>query len=263
MKVTAIGCSGSYPGPQSAASCYLVQAEYEGRTWSVALDLGNGSLGTLQRYTEPLHLDAVLLSHLHPDHCLDVCPLYVMLSHHPTVRRTARMPLYAPDGAAERLSAAYRVDTSEDLSDRIEFHDLVDAVPFEVGPFRVTPIRMNHPVVTYGLRVEADGAVFAYTGDTDTTPRLTDLMQNADLVLADSAFVDDRDTVEGIHMSGSRAARAAEEAGGVKRLVLTHIPAWNDPEVCRAQAARIRPDVEVCRPGDVFEVVGRPTTVGT
>src|SRR5699024_5381314 len=110
----------------------------------------------------------------------------------------------------------------------------------------------------YGLRVEADGAVLAYTGDTDSCPSLTPLMTGADLVLADAAFVDGRDDVEGVHLSGRRAAEAAVAAGGVRRLVLTHIPAWNDPEVCRAQAAAVWPgDVGLARPGTAYELGDR------
>jgi ribonuclease BN (tRNA processing enzyme) len=73
-------------------------------------------------------------------------------------------------------------------------------------------------------------------------------------VLADSAFVDGRDTARGIHLSGSRAATAALEAGGVRRLMLTHIPPWNDPEVCRKQAAEIWPGVELAVPDTTYEI---------
>ena len=62
MQLTIVGCSGSYPGPDSPASCYLVQAEHEGRTWNILMDLGNGALGALHRYVDPLSIDAVLLS---------------------------------------------------------------------------------------------------------------------------------------------------------------------------------------------------------
>ena len=256
MRVTAVGCSGSYPGPESPASCYLVQAEHEGRTWSIVLDLGNGSLGTLQRYIEPTTLDAVVLSHLHPDHCLDVCSLYVMLAHHPVLAREGRLPVYGPRGVTERMARAYGVEAAEDLGARYDFAEFCDGAQVEVGPFTLTPVRVYHPVETYGVRVAADGAVLAYTGDTDACPALDVLMRDADLVLADSAFVEGRDAAEGIHMSGRRAALAAVSAGGVKRLVLTHIPSWNDVEVTRAEAEPLWPGVEVCRPGDVFEVVG-------
>ena len=80
VRLTVIGCSGSYPGPDSPASCYLLEAEHDdgtARTWRVLLDLGSGALGALQRYVDPLAIDAVLLSHLHADHCLDLCGYYV------------------------------------------------------------------------------------------------------------------------------------------------------------------------------------------
>ena len=83
MEVTIVGCSGSFAGPDSPASCYLLRAEFEGRTWSIVLDLGNGALGNLQRHIDPLTLDAVLISHLHVDHFIDLCGLYVMLKYVP------------------------------------------------------------------------------------------------------------------------------------------------------------------------------------
>ena len=86
VRLTVIGCSGSYPGPDSPASCYLLEQEHEGRTWRVLMDLGSGALGALQRYVDPLSIDAVLLSHLHADHCLDLCGYYVMRKYHPAAR---------------------------------------------------------------------------------------------------------------------------------------------------------------------------------
>ena len=83
MDVTIVGCSGSFAGPRSPASSYLVQAEHEGRTWSIVLDLGNGALGALQNHIQPYAVDAVLLSHLHVDHCIDMCGLYVMMKYVP------------------------------------------------------------------------------------------------------------------------------------------------------------------------------------
>ena len=77
MKVTVVGCSGSFPGPDSAASCYLLEAPYDGRTFRLLLDLGSGALGPLQRYADLESIDAVALSHLHADHCLDLCSFYV------------------------------------------------------------------------------------------------------------------------------------------------------------------------------------------
>jgi ribonuclease BN (tRNA processing enzyme) len=72
MRLTIVGCSGSFPGPDSPASCYLVEAEHDGATFRLVLDLGSGALGHLQRYTDLESVDAVVLSHLHADHCLDI-----------------------------------------------------------------------------------------------------------------------------------------------------------------------------------------------
>ena len=83
MRLTVVGCSGSFAGPASPASSYLVQAEHDGRTWSIVLDLGNGALGPLQRYVDLADLDAVFISHLHPDHCVDLCGLYVTRKYRP------------------------------------------------------------------------------------------------------------------------------------------------------------------------------------
>ena len=107
MRLTVIGCSGSYPGPESSASCYLLEAEHDGRTWRVLLDLGNGALGSLQRYADATAIDAVFLSHLHADHCLDLCGYYVCAS---TTRR-ARCRR-SPSGVRRTRPAGWRRPTT-------------------------------------------------------------------------------------------------------------------------------------------------------
>ncbi len=258
MRLTVVGCSGSFAGPLSPASSYLVTAEHEGREWRVVLDLGNGSLGALQRHTDPTTLDAVLLTHLHPDHCMDMAGLHVMRRYTPVGPPAERLPVYGPAGTADRLAAAYEGIGPEGMTREFDFRRISDGLPIHLGPFRITPYLVNHPVEAYGFRVEVDGAVLAYSGDTDSCPALSPLFADADLVLADSAFVDGRDNIEGIHLTGSRAAQAAVDAGGVRRLMLTHIPAWNDPELCRAQAAAIWQGagraVELAEPGATYDV---------
>lgn len=258
MKVSVIGCSGSFAGPSSAASSYLVTAEADGRTWNVLLDLGSGALGPLQRHVDPADLDAVFLTHLHPDHCADLCGLYVAHNYAPAGPPAQRLPVWGPRETATRLSLMYHGIEDGGMDKVFAFGALEDRVAIEVGPLTVIPYAVHHPVEAFGFRVEADGAVLAYTGDTDTCDNLAPLMAGADLVLADSAFVDGRDDVRGIHLSGSRAARAAVEAGGVQRLVLTHMPAWNDPDVCRAQAEQFWPGVEVAEPDRVYDLGARP-----
>ena len=255
MRVTVVGCSGSFAGPASPASCYLVQADAGGRTATVLLDLGSGALGALQRHLDPAALDAVFLTHLHPDHCVDVLGLHVARKYRPEGRPTPPLPVWGPAGVGPWIEGMYIGLGPGGMAGELAFRDLTDRVPVRVGPMTITPYAVNHPVPAFGFRVEADGRVLAYTGDTDSCANLSPLMAGADLVLADSAFVDGRDPLPGIHLSGSRAAAAALEAGDVKRLMLTHLPSWNDPEVCRAQARGVWPgEVELAAPDTAYDL---------
>ena len=249
MRLTVIGCSGSFAGPDSPASSYLVQSEHGGRTWSIVLDLGNGALGPLQRHVDLADLDAVFISHLHPDHCVDICGLYVTRKYRPGGAVPGQLDVHAPTGASDRFALMYHGLEHAGMTAEFAVHELADTLVTQVGPFTVTSYRVNHPVEAYGFRVEADGAVLAYTGDTDATDALAPLLAGADVALMDSAFIDGRDGAEGVHLSGRRAAEAALAAGGVGRLVLTHIPPWNDAQVCRAQAAEVwSGELEVASP---------------
>jgi ribonuclease BN (tRNA processing enzyme) len=255
MRLIIVGCSGSLAGPGSPASCYLVQAEQGGRTWNLVLDLGSGALGTLQRHLDPRDIDAVVLSHLHADHCLDLCGLYVAQKYSPTVLARTRIPVYGPQGTDERMARAYDMTPPEGMHHEFDFRELVDREAVRIGPFVVTPHLVRHPAEAFGIRVEADGEVLAYTGDTDTCDGLNLLFRDASIALADSAFIDGRDNAQGIHLSGSRAAQAAVDAGGVRRLMLTHMPPWNDPALCRAQAEAVWPgEVELAEPDAVYEL---------
>lgn len=255
MRLTVIGCSGSFAGPDSPASSYLVQAELDGRTWSVVLDLGNGALGPLQRHVDLAELDAVFVSHLHPDHCVDICGLYVTRKFRPSGPVPGQLDVYGPAGSEERFGLMYHGLEPRGMMSQFAVHELADHQVRSVGPFTVTAYRVRHPVEAYGFRVAADDTVLAYTGDTDSCSALTPLLTGADIALADCAFVDGRDVSSGVHLSGSRAAQAALDAGGVSRLMLTHIPAWNDPEVCRAQAATVwSGPLDVAVAGKTYEV---------
>jgi ribonuclease BN (tRNA processing enzyme) len=250
-----VGCAGSFPSPDSPASCYLVEADdADGRTWRVVLDLGSGALGPLQRYVRLDTLDAVVLSHLHPDHFTDVCGLYVARRYAPGGPVAGTLPVYGPSGVAGRIAQAYGADPA-DLASAFDLRQLADGHPVSLGPLTITPYRVEHPVEAYGVRVEASAGrrteVLAYTGDTDACEGLLPLAKGADLFLAEASFQEGRDDARGVHLTGLRAGRAAADAG-CRRLLLTHVPVWTDPEVVLAEARSAFPGpVELARPGAV------------
>jgi ribonuclease BN (tRNA processing enzyme) len=256
VRLTVVGCAGSFPSPDSPASCYLVEADdAEGRIWRLLLDLGSGALGPLQQYTSLDALDAVVLSHLHPDHFLDVCGLYVARRYPPGGPAPGALPVYGPAGVAGRIGEAYGADPAA-LSEIMDFRELSDGRSVTLGPLTLKPYRVEHPVEAYGLRVEARAGrrpeVLAYSGDTDACAALLPLAKGADLFLAEASFQEGRDDdARGVHLTGLRAGQAAADAG-CRRLLLTHVPVWTDPQVVLAEARSAFPGpVELARPGAV------------
>lgn len=228
MRLTIIGCSGSYPGPDSAASCYLLEAPDDtGRTWRLLLDLGSGALGALQRHLDPFAVDAVLISHLHPDHFFDLSGYYVLRKYHPTGCQP-KLPVWGPRALSSRVARAYGLPLEPGMSAEFSFKKLPKD-SFDLGPFQVTARRVDHPGKAYALRVRHQDKVLVYSGDTAPCEPLTELAQGADLLLAEAAFRDGEDNPPHLHMTGSEAARTAK-AAAVGRLVLTHIPPWHDKQ---------------------------------
>lgn len=237
MRVTVIGCSGSYPGPESPASSYLVEAAEGERTWRILLDLGSGALGGLQKVVDPLSIDAVFLTHLHPDHYFDLSGYYVMRKYHPA-GPPQRIPVWGPRGTAGRLAAAYGLPPDPGMTEEFEFHGYDEQGPVTIGPLTVEVAQVAHPVESYAIKVTHEGRVLVYSGDTGPCDALVDLARGADLLLAEAAFRDGEDNPVDLHMTGGQAADTAVRAGA-SRLVLTHIPPWYDPSVAFDEARPI------------------------
>ncbi|EFQ82657.1 metallo-beta-lactamase domain protein [Aeromicrobium marinum DSM 15272] len=252
MRLTVVGCAGSYPGPDSAASCYLLETEHEGRTWRLVLDLGNGSLGQLQRYCDPRDVDGFAISHLHPDHCLDLTSYTVLSKYHPD-GAYGRVPIHAPAGAAEYISVAGGPG-GEPVCANLAFSVWEQDPVAEIGPFRVVATQVDHPVTAFGLRVEVQGHVVAYSGDTGPTPAIDDVARDADLFLCEASFLESRDNPPNLHLTGAEAGRFAASSGS-RLLLVTHIPAWTDAAEVEADVkSSWDGDYRIVRPGDVFEV---------
>lgn len=252
MRLTVIGCSGSYPGPESAASCYLVEAEAEGRTWRILLDLGSGSLGALQRLVDPFTIDGVFFSHLHADHCLDLCGYYVLRKYHPG-GPAPLLPVWGPQGTADRMARAYDLPPEPGMTREFDFHEYADH-PTQLGPFTVEAVRVVHPVPAFALRVTADGRTLVYSGDTAPCAEFDAAATGADLLLAEASYVASGDNPPGLHLTGVDVGTTAARAG-VRRLVITHIPPWHDPQVALAEATSVhRGPTELARPGASYDV---------
>jgi ribonuclease BN (tRNA processing enzyme) len=252
VRLTIVGCAGSYPGPDSPNSCYLLEADdADGRTWRVLLDLGSGALGALHKYADPLAVDAVLLSHLHADHCLDLSGYYVMRKYHPTGPQP-RIPVWGPVGTADRMARAYDLPTDPGMTNEFDFRQWDG--PVQLGPFSIEAIPVAHPVPAFALRVSAGDVTIAYSGDTGPCPTLDDVARDADVFLAEASFISSADNPPDLHLTGTDGGEVAARAG-VKHLVLTHIPPWYDPEVALAEAVAVFDGpIDLARAGAVYEL---------
>ena len=248
MRLTVLGCAGSFPGPESACSAYLVEAE----GFRLLIDFGSGSLSALQRYAGLGAVDAIMLTHLHCDHMLDACT-YVVVRRYAPDGPLPPLPVYAPLGAAERISAAYSAD-NEPVDDVYTFYGLQPGT-FPIGPFTVTADRVNHPIETYGVRVEHNGRVLAYSSDTAPCDALLRLAQGADLFLCEASYLDGVANPPDLHLTGGEAGAAATKAD-VGKLLLTHlVTAWgSEASTVEAACAAFTGPVEVVRPGARYDL---------
>lgn len=249
MRLTIVGCSGSFPGPESPSSCYLVEAD----GYRVLLDVGNGALGYLARHIDINDINAVLLSHLHVDHCIDLCSMYVARTYFPG-GDLPKVVVYGPGGTEDRLRGAYGVTAQPHLATVYDFVEWQDGSSYDIGPFRVTVALVAHPVPAYAIRVVHDGKVLAYSGDTGPCASLVEVARDADLLLCEASFLENVDEPPDVHLTGRQAGEHARDAG-VRRLVITHVPPWYEPAQLVAEArASFSGPVEAARSGASYEL---------
>ena len=240
MELVVLGCSGSVPGPDGAASGYLLKNGGAGQ--DLLLDCGSGVLSAMQRtpdaHPEQCHL---LFSHMHADHCSDFPSLMVWRRWHPTHSSAGRHSLIGPSIARThlgRLGADHpdRPDDPTDTYDVTAFRpgtgrfDPQTYPAQTIGEFTIYSAPAVHTTEAYLTRVEKDGRSLVYTGDTAWTEDLVDLAQGTDVLLAEACWgATSEGKPEGMHLSGQEAGRVAHQAG-VGRLILTHIPPWGSAE---------------------------------
>lgn len=237
LTVTILGSTGSYPSPGGACSGYLVRSS----STTIWLDAGSGSLANLQRHVDILDVDAIVLSHEHPDHTADLAGFYVACKYY---RHREHVPVYAPAGVADSVYYS---------GDPIAWHDVTDGSRVEIGGLSLSFSRTDHPPETLAVRVEGEGRALGYSADSGPAWSLSQLGPGLDLALCEATYLSDSEG-KGQHMS-ARQAGLSGRAAEVGQLVLTHLQPGIDAEAIRAEGAEaFGRDVGVATVGAVFEV---------
>jgi ribonuclease BN (tRNA processing enzyme) len=210
-RLTVLGSCGAFPEPGRACSGFLI--DWDG--YRLVLDLGYATLPRLLTHWPDGVVDAVVVTHEHPDHCIDLHGLFRIRLYGDA--RRPMLPLYCPPGVLDRLSG---LEPDVDLEQVFDVHPLPGC--HRVGPFDLTGLPLPHYVPNAGVRLEADGIVLAYTGDTGPDPLLAELGRDADLFIIEAT---DRDGETRQHvrnlMTSAEAGRWARLAGA-RRMMLTH-----------------------------------------
>lgn len=206
MRLTVVGCAGSVPGPDSAGSCYLVEQDGQ----RMLLDVGTGAVGPLQRHCDPAALDAVLVTHAHPDHCSDLGSIAYLRDR----VKAGPLDVHGPANLRDELNWRHPAP-------QFTFHDLPSELP-RLGSLEVTFAAVEHGMESYAFRV---GDALCYTGDTAPCESLDKLAQGCEVLLAEGAGFDDTGVPR--HLTAGDAGRLAARAGA-RLLVLTHLRSWLD-----------------------------------
>lgn len=221
MKITVLGGCGAWPSAGQACSGYLVEFE----DFSLLIDPGYAIVPRLVHRMKPGQLDAVFVTHRHPDHCADLNPL--LRAREMSSEDAPALPVFAPPGAVDAVLA---LDRPGWLDDAISLHEYEPGDIFEIGPFHTITTLLPHSVPNAGVRLSVDGHSVAYTGDTGPSPKIAILAKDADLLLADASYVDAemprqlRPVLSTAREAGRNAAAAA-----VGRLLLTHLMPSTEP----------------------------------
>lgn len=254
MRLTVLGCSGSVGGPGAACSGYLIEVPGE---QPVLMDCGPGVFGELQRYVDPTEV-AVVLSHLHADHCMDLPAMLVWRRYAPKPA-TGRVPLYGPTGTAWRIGAGSSEYSGkiDDISDTFDVHEW-DGSEILLCGLRIQPMEVDHLPETWGLRITGpQGQVIAYSGDTAMCDGVVDVAADADLFLCEASWTHaPADRPPHLHLSGVEAGQIATKAN-VKALAVTHVAPWSDkPAILDEAREHFAGPVDMVRQGQVIELSG-------
>lgn len=212
MRLTVLGNQGPFPGPEGACTGFLLQD----KEVNILIDCGAGVISRLQKYCKINDLDAIVLSHLHSDHSSDMFVLRYAVQ--------AKLMTKTMDKAID----VYTASTPEkyyrelDFNNVFNLHNIADGMQLNIMGFSFTFYKTAHPVECYGMRIEKDGKVFAYSADTTYTENIIKLAENADLFLCEANATENiRKTSNPPHLSVKEACDIARKAKA-KKLLLTH-----------------------------------------
>ena len=237
MKLIILGMNGPFPAAGGACSGYLVvHGEH-----AVQFDMGAGTLAALTARMAPEKLTALVFSHWHFDHCSDVLPLLYRLGGSDV------LDVYGPE---DLLSPVYQQVA---MHPSVRLHVLRRGDTVQLGDMTLAVLEARHPVPALMYRLEAEGRVLAYSGDTNTTPDLPALAQDADLLLIDGLFTREMWADGKPHLSAAQTAELAK-AGGAKQLVITHLNPAVDPHTLLAQAREHYITARLAACGDTYQV---------
>jgi ribonuclease BN (tRNA processing enzyme) len=248
VRLTILGGDGGWPRPGGACSGYLVQ--HDG--CSLLVDPGPGTYPRLVELLSATEVEAVLVSHGHPDHCLDLNPLLRARAFGDD--EPGPLPVHAPAGA---LTAVLALDRGGVLDGSVDVRDLGAGEEVGIGPFTVRTAELPHTWPNLAFRIAVGGTALVYTGDSGPSPALVELARGVDVLLAEASHVDvvPSDMAGRLSTAGDRGDDA--HAAGVGTLVLTHLLPGEDPESAAARAGeRYSGPIHVARPGLVIEVGG-------
>jgi ribonuclease BN (tRNA processing enzyme) len=239
FSLTVLGTDGSYPGPGGCNSGYLLQAG-EFATW---MDTGPGTMANLQLHLPLSRLDAVVVSHAHPDHWSDLEGLYVAMRY---FLGRKGLPVYAPEGLRDLM-------VGEKPDGTFDWRVIADGETAQVGPARWNWSRTDHPVETLASRVEVGGRALAYSADTGPEWELSSLGEGIQLALVEATMtLQEEGSIQ--HLSARQAGRTAAKAGA-ERLLITHFAPPIDRAVSLAEAtAAFGGPVEVAEVGKTWTV---------
>ena len=209
LSLTVLGCDGSHQGAGGAASGYLVRSWASGT--ALWVDAGPGTFGNLQRFTDPMALTAIVLTHEHVDHFGDV-EGFITAARWVYGFTRAPVPVYAAPGIRARVD--------QDIEGILDWREVGDGDGADVGDLRLSFSRTDHPPVTLAVRVEGASGALGYSADSGPGWSFATLGPDLDLALCEATYTVEHEGTAG-HMSGRQAGSNAR-AAGARRLVVTH-----------------------------------------